>query len=125
MLEGVLPVLPTPFDASGQIDEAGMARVTEFALEAGADGVVFPGVASEFDHLSAAERETLVQGLRHEGRAPAARRLGLALPRRAQALAFAHLGQRGVGVLGDRIGGQRHMCSRFIPILHHRPAQSG
>jgi len=60
MLEGVLPVLPTPFDASGQIDEAGMARVTEFALDAGADGVVFPGVASEFDHLSAAERETLV-----------------------------------------------------------------
>src|SRR5689334_3925026 len=61
MLEGVLPVLPTPFDASGQIDEAGMARVTQFALDAGSDGVVFPGVASEFDHLTAGERETLVR----------------------------------------------------------------
>ena len=50
MLVGVLPVLPTPFAAGGGVDIAAMARVTVFAVGAGADGVVFPGVASEFDH---------------------------------------------------------------------------
>ena len=60
MLVGVLSVLPTPFAAGGGVDIAAMARVTAFALEAGADGVVFPGVASEFDYLSADERQILV-----------------------------------------------------------------
>ncbi|RYE48977.1 MAG: dihydrodipicolinate synthase family protein [Hyphomicrobiales bacterium] len=93
MFEGVLPVLPTPFDASGQIDEAGMARVTEFALDAGADGVVFPGVASEFDHLSAAERETLVRivGRTLGGRRPLIVGASAATP--AEVIAFCRLGK--------------------------------
>jgi len=53
-LHGVCPVLATPFDASGAPDEAGLARVVDFALESGVDAVVFPGVASEVEQLSAA-----------------------------------------------------------------------
>ncbi|MET0745948.1 MAG: dihydrodipicolinate synthase family protein [Microvirga sp.] len=60
MLKGILPVLPTPFTPSGAIDAAAMTRIVDFALAAGADGLVFPGFASEVDALSAEERDTLL-----------------------------------------------------------------
>jgi dihydrodipicolinate synthase/N-acetylneuraminate lyase len=72
LLTGVLPVLPTAFDAAGAIDRAAMRRVVDFVLRAGAHGVVFPGVASEFDHLSASERQALIEivGQGTAGRVP-------------------------------------------------------
>lgn len=60
-LKGILPVLPTPFLASGGVDEAGMERLVKFALEKGVDGVVFPGFASEVETLSAGERAALLK----------------------------------------------------------------
>ncbi|MFF2322715.1 dihydrodipicolinate synthase family protein [Agrobacterium sp. NPDC058088] len=60
-LKGILPVLPTPFLADGGIDEAGMKRLVDFALDKGVDGVVFPGFASEVEALNAAERATLLK----------------------------------------------------------------
>lgn len=59
-IAGAFPVLPTIFDANGEIDEAGFRRVALWAIDSGADGVVFPGLASEYDHLSLAERSTLI-----------------------------------------------------------------
>src|SRR5262249_49352174 len=59
-LEGVFPVLPTPFFADRSPDEAGLRAVAGYAIDAGADGVVFPGVASEYDTLSVDERVRLV-----------------------------------------------------------------
>lgn len=59
-LGGVFPVLPTPFQADGSIDIAGFERITTFVLDSGADGVVFPGLASEYDHLSLEERLSLI-----------------------------------------------------------------
>ena len=72
MLQGILPVLPTPFTAAGAIDPAAMARITDFALGAGVDGVVFPGFASEVDDLTAAERAALLKVVveRVDGRVP-------------------------------------------------------
>ncbi len=55
-LSGVLPILPTIFDSRGQIDETGMRRVVDYIIAAGARGVVFPGLASEYDVLSRDER---------------------------------------------------------------------
>jgi len=57
---GVCPVLVTPFDALGAPDERSLARVVDYALECGADAVVFPGVASEVEQLTADERDALV-----------------------------------------------------------------
>lgn len=93
MLFGVLPVLPTPFDAGGGVDAAAMARVTEFALQAGADGVVFPGVASEFDHLDAGERALLVGvvGRTLAGRKPFVVGASAASP--AEVIAFCQAGK--------------------------------
>ena len=58
-LQGTFPVLPTPFTPAGAIDRAGMRRVTEFALSRGVDGVVFPGLASEYEQLDHHERLSL------------------------------------------------------------------
>ena len=55
-LNGVLPILPTIFTDSGAIDEAGTRRVLEYVIESGASGVVFPGLASEYDTLTSEER---------------------------------------------------------------------
>lgn len=62
-LSGVFPVLPTPFKPTGAIDAEALARLVGFAVEAGADGVVYPGMASEVETLSAEERLVMVRAL--------------------------------------------------------------
>ncbi len=71
-LRGVFPVLPTPFATDGAPDAAAFRRLIDFAVEARVDGVVFPGMASEVETLSAEERGAMVAELgRHlAGRLP-------------------------------------------------------
>ncbi|MBU8537513.1 dihydrodipicolinate synthase family protein [Falsiroseomonas tokyonensis] len=71
-LSGVFPVLPTPFTAENAVDEAAFRRLIDFAVEARVDGVVFPGMASEVETLSAAERGQMVAvlGAHLAGRLP-------------------------------------------------------
>ena len=57
---GVWPVLATPFHPSGEPDEEGLRSIVRYAIRAGVDGVVYPGVASEFESLQPAERTRLV-----------------------------------------------------------------
>jgi 4-hydroxy-tetrahydrodipicolinate synthase len=72
VLTGVFPVVPTPFAPDGTVDSASFERIVDFALETGVDGLVFPGMASEVETLSADERSTLVRhlGARVNGRVP-------------------------------------------------------
>jgi 4-hydroxy-tetrahydrodipicolinate synthase len=63
MIRGVFPVLPTPFSPDGAPDRAAFLRVCDFAVNAGVHGVVFPGMASEVETLSAAERAEMVAAL--------------------------------------------------------------
>lgn len=63
LLAGILPVLPTIFDASNKVDVEATRRVARFALASGAHGAVFPGVASEFNFLELSEREALVDAV--------------------------------------------------------------
>ena len=70
---GTLPVLATPFTADGgAVDRESLRRLVDYAVDAGADGLVYPGVASEFGQLTVAERnaalETVVDAAR--GRLP-------------------------------------------------------
>lgn len=62
-LSGIFPVLPTPFTQDGAIDATTLGSLVEFAVKAGADGVVYPGMASEVETLSADERLTMVRAL--------------------------------------------------------------
>lgn len=62
-LGGVLPIVPTIFDATGRIDEPGTRRVLEYIIAAGAAGVVFPGLASEYDQLTGEERHHMTHAI--------------------------------------------------------------
>ena len=65
-LKGIFPVLPTPFDANGKIDRTSMSRVAKYAIDAKVSGIVFPGFASEVEHLSCDERTTLLKDVASE-----------------------------------------------------------
>ena len=71
-LTGVFPVLPTPFDADGEPDEAGLRRLVRYLLHCGVDGITYPGVASEVGQLTLVERLRLVAAVFDEvaGRVP-------------------------------------------------------
>jgi 4-hydroxy-tetrahydrodipicolinate synthase len=71
-ISGIWPVLCTPFRSNGAIDIAAMKDVTRFAIHAGADGLVFPGFASEVDELTGSERILLLDAVLREtaGRRP-------------------------------------------------------
>jgi 4-hydroxy-tetrahydrodipicolinate synthase len=58
---GILPVLQTPFLEDGDLDEEGLLRLVEHAVDGGAAGVLYPAVASEVEYLSIPERERLVR----------------------------------------------------------------
>jgi 4-hydroxy-tetrahydrodipicolinate synthase len=60
LLSGVFPIVATPFRADGAPDLGDLERVVDFIVDAGADGLVFPGVASEFETLAPEERRLLV-----------------------------------------------------------------
>ena len=59
-LAGIMPVLQTALTADGDLDLTGMQRQIEFCIRAGADGLVFPVLGSEFMFLSDNERRDLV-----------------------------------------------------------------
>lgn len=71
-LSGVFPILPTIFQDSGEIDFEGTRHVLDYILAAGAAGIVFPGLASEYDMLSIDERLALTASIGDwlGGRAP-------------------------------------------------------
>jgi 4-hydroxy-tetrahydrodipicolinate synthase len=56
MLRGIIPILITPFDANGRIDEESLRRVVRFELEGGVHGIGVGGFASEAYKLTDAER---------------------------------------------------------------------
>ncbi|MCL5025625.1 MAG: dihydrodipicolinate synthase family protein [Chloroflexi bacterium] len=58
---GVCPILATPFDEQGRIDEDSMRSLIEFELRAGAHGLTLFGIAGEGFKLSEAERDRLTQ----------------------------------------------------------------
>ncbi len=93
-LQGVIPILPTIFDSAGPIDEAGTLRVADYIIEAGGRGIVFPGLASEYDQLDREERLHMVAAIgRHvAGRVPFI--VGASAEHPADAIAFAAAGAR-------------------------------
>ncbi len=72
MLKGIFPVIPTLFKDDDKVDPGAVRSVVRFALDAGAHGVVFPGVASEYNFLSVEERGELMSVVFDEvgGRVP-------------------------------------------------------
>jgi 4-hydroxy-tetrahydrodipicolinate synthase len=71
-LEGVYPILATPFDDTGAIDYASLDRLIEYTLEHGVDGLGLFGNASEGYTLLGEERIPLLRHIvsRVNGRVP-------------------------------------------------------
>lgn len=60
-LEGVYSVLPTPFTASEDVDEASLRRVIDLFIDAGVDGVTALGVTGEVARLTDSERRRVLE----------------------------------------------------------------
>lgn len=76
-IEGVIPIIPTPFSADEQIDFPALRRLLDFACAADACALCLPAYASEFYKLSDAERRQII--------ATAVEHVGWRLPVIAQA----------------------------------------
>jgi len=107
-LTGVFPILPTIFEDSGAIDYAGTRAVLEYILAAGADGIVFPGLASEYDMLSSEERLQMTARLGEwiAGRVPLV--IGASSPDPELAMQFARAGADAGAVASMVLTPHRH-----------------
>jgi dihydrodipicolinate synthase/N-acetylneuraminate lyase len=59
-INGIVPIIPTPFTVEEQVDWPSFRRLVDFACAAGACAMCLPAYASEFYKLSEAERLRLV-----------------------------------------------------------------
>lgn len=62
-VQGLVPILATPFQPDGSLDLPGLRRLTEFQLASGVDGVAVLGMASEAFALTAAERRLVTSAV--------------------------------------------------------------
>lgn len=61
VLEGVYPILATPFTSTGQVDEQSLRELVRFQLHAKVDGIALFGNASEMYTLLDKEREMIAE----------------------------------------------------------------
>ena len=59
-MQGIFNIVPTPFDETGAVDEASLARLIEFVIDTGVDGLTILGFLGEAGKLSEAERATVI-----------------------------------------------------------------
>ena len=60
-IEGIVPIIPTPFHDDGRIDEESLRRVVEYCVYERAAAICLPAYGSEFYKLSEAERLMVVE----------------------------------------------------------------
>ena len=59
-LDGIVPIIPIPFNTDESINDSDLKRVVQFAGRNGATGMCLPAYGSEFHKLSDREREHVV-----------------------------------------------------------------
>src|ERR1035437_2917573 len=60
VIDGIVPIVPTPFTPEGAVDLGSIAPLLEFAINSGVCAVCLPAYASEFYKLLESERRDLV-----------------------------------------------------------------
>ncbi|MCW8113873.1 dihydrodipicolinate synthase family protein [Yersinia intermedia] len=72
IFSGVIPPVPTLFDAKGNFDAPAQGRLIDYLLETSIDGLFFLGSAGEFAHMSdALRKEVAAFSIQHvDGRKP-------------------------------------------------------
>ncbi|NIE56203.1 MULTISPECIES: dihydrodipicolinate synthase family protein [unclassified Burkholderia] len=122
-IEGIVPVMLTPFDDTGAIDYAGLERLIEWYLAHGADALFAVAQSSEMQFLSLAERAELARFVveRVAGRVPvvASGHISDDLDAQAEELcAAAESGAQGVVLVTNRLDPQRKGSAALLDHLH-------
>ena len=60
-LEGIYPIVPTPFEEDGKVDHASIEKLTTFMIGKGVNGIAVLGALGEGHKLDANERSQVVQ----------------------------------------------------------------
>lgn len=63
-LQGIYPIVPTPFLESGAIDSESIVKLTRFMIDKGVNGLAVLGALGEGHKLSEAEREMVILNFR-------------------------------------------------------------
>ncbi|NHL66123.1 dihydrodipicolinate synthase family protein [Burkholderia ambifaria] len=122
-IEGIVPVMLTPFDDAGAIDYAGLERLIEWYLAYGADALFAVAQSSEMQFLSLAERAELARFVveRVAGRVPVVASGHISDDLDAQVAelrAAAESGAQGVVLVTNRLDPQRKGSAAFLDHLH-------
>lgn len=90
---GMMPIMPTAIDASGQLDEASQRRVVQYCLQCGAMAIGHFGIASEFHKISDENRRRLIEIIVDEvaGKVPVF--IGVTAPGVETSLGYARLAE--------------------------------
>lgn len=88
-IQGVVPILPTPFRADDEVDLDALGALVDFAITAGAAAVGTPAFGSEFYKLTDSERLCVLESVmaRADGRIPVVAQCNHHAPRHAARLA--------------------------------------
>ncbi len=88
-IQGVVPILPTPFRADDEVDLGALGALVDFAIAAGAAAVGTPAFGSEFYKLTDSERLRVLESVmaRATGRIPVVAQCNHHSPRHAARLA--------------------------------------
>ncbi len=122
-IEGIVPVMLTPFDDAGAIDYAGLERLIEWYLTHGADALFAVAQSSEMQFLSLAERAELARFVveRVAGRVPVVASGHISDDLDAQVAelrAAAESGAQGVVLVTNRLDPQRKGSAALLDHLH-------
>jgi 4-hydroxy-tetrahydrodipicolinate synthase len=138
--EGIIPAVITPFDAAGEIDDAGLAANVAALLDGGVHGLVATGTMGEAGSLSTTERRHVVAAVvdAAAGRVPVIAGISAGTPTAAIALAAdaAQAGATGLmmlpplGYRGDRAEVEAHYRAvaeaAGLPLMaYNNPEASG
>lgn len=122
-IQGIIPIIPTPFHENGEVDFDGLAPLIHFAAAGGCCAVCLPAYASEFYKLTDAERQAVVEtAVMHAGgRIPVIGQANHPYSKQAALLARAaqQAGAAGVAVAVPRIFAlnESDLFRYFVPIL--------
>lgn len=88
-IQGVVPILPTPFRADDEVDLDALGALVDFAIKAGAAAVGTPAFGSEFYKLTDSERLRVLESVmaRANGRIPVVAQCNHHSPRHAARVA--------------------------------------
>ncbi|GBH27138.1 dihydrodipicolinate synthase family protein [Burkholderia vietnamiensis] len=122
-IEGIVPVMLTPFDDAGAIDYAGLERLIEWYLAHGSDALFAVAQSSEMQFLGLAERAELARFVvdRVAGRVPvvASGHISDDLDSQvAELCAAAESGAQGVVLVTNHLDPQRKGSAAFLDHLH-------